>query len=174
MSAFIPTRDPQRNEQVFATPTWMLDPGLLDRFMGSGVPDLVRGRQVIALNGEHANALNYLGYTYADLGIHLDEAEMLVRRALKLRPDDGYITDSLGWVYYKQGNYAEALNWLLKAAELAPDDPTILEHVGDAYLKLGNPSQALVHYEKSLSLREDQSEREKIQSKIDALNNASP
>lgn len=128
-------------------------------------------KQVIALNAEHANALNYLGYTYADMGVNLDEAEMLVRKALELRPDDGYITDSLGWVYYKQGNYEEALKWLLKAYELAPDDPTIIEHVGDAYLKLGNKAQALVYYEKSLSLREEDRERQKIQPKIDALKN---
>ena len=99
---------------------------------------------------------------------------MLVRRALKLRPDDGYITDSLGWVFYQKGEYVEALKWLLKASELAPDDPTIIEHVGDAYLKLGNSAQALIHYEKSLSLRDDPHERQKIQTKIDALKNASP
>jgi tetratricopeptide (TPR) repeat protein len=131
-------------------------------------------KRVIELNDEHANALNYLGYTYADLGIHLDEAEALVRKALKLRPDDGYITDSLGWVYYQKGQYAEALQWLLKASELAPEDPIIHEHVGDAYLKLGEKAKALQYYQKSLSLRDEDSEREKIQPKIDALTNEQP
>ncbi len=126
-------------------------------------------KRVIAINDKHANALNYLGYTYADLGINLEEAEGLVRRALELRPDDGYITDSLGWVFYKQGDYEEALTWLLKASELAPDDPIIIEHVGDAYLKLGDKANALIYYLKSLSLRKDDSERRKIQPKIDAL-----
>ncbi|MDJ0721314.1 MAG: tetratricopeptide repeat protein [Desulfobacterales bacterium] len=126
-------------------------------------------QRVIAINGDHANALNYLGYTYADMGINLDEAEALIRRALELRPDDGYITDSLGWVFYKKGNYEEALKWLLKASELVPDDPVISEHVGDAYLKLGDKANALIYYLKSLSLRKEDSERQKIQPKIDAL-----
>jgi tetratricopeptide (TPR) repeat protein len=131
-------------------------------------------KRVIELNDEHANALNYLGYTYADLGINLDEAEALVRKALNLRPDDGYITDSLGWVYYKKGQYEEALKWLLKASELVPQDPIILEHVGDAYLKLDERTKALQYYQKSLSLRDEDSEREKIQPKIDALKNEQP
>ena len=126
-------------------------------------------KRVIEINDKHANALNYLGYTYADLGINLDEAEDLIRRALELRPDDGYITDSLGWVIYKKGNYTEALKWLLKASELAPEDPIIIEHVGDAYLKLNDKANALRYYLKSLSLREEDSERRKIQPKIDAL-----
>jgi tetratricopeptide (TPR) repeat protein len=126
-------------------------------------------QRVIEINGDHANALNYLGYTYADLGKNLDEAEALVRRALELRPDDGYITDSLGWVFYKKGNYEEALKWLLKASELVPDDPIINEHVGDAYLKLNDKANALIYYLKSLSLREEDRARRKIQTKIDAL-----
>ncbi len=131
-------------------------------------------QRVIALNDEHANALNYLGYTYAELGINLDEAEALVRRALALRPDDGYITDSLGWVFYQQGRYEEALKWLLKALALVPDDPVINEHVGDAYLKLGNQSQALEYYKKSRSLHDEDRERQKIQTKIDGLEALEP
>ena len=131
-------------------------------------------QRVIALNDEHANALNYLGYTYAELGINLDEAEALVRKALELRPDDGYITDSLGWVFYQQGRYAEALKWLLKALALVPDDPVINEHVGDAYLKLDNQTQALEYYQKSKTLHDEDSARQKIQIKIDALKTVSP
>jgi tetratricopeptide (TPR) repeat protein len=111
-------------------------------------------KQVLTLKPDHANALNYLGYTYADLGIHLDEAEKLVQKALALKPDDGYITDSLGWIYYKQGRYQEALTYLLKAAELVKEDPIILEHVGDAYRELGQNEKALEFYRKSLQLRE--------------------
>ncbi|MBL0712634.1 MAG: tetratricopeptide repeat protein, partial [Desulfosarcina sp.] len=131
-------------------------------------------KRVIELNPDHANALNYLGYTYADMGIHLDEAEALVRKALALRPDDGYITDSLGWVFYQKGQYAEALTWLLKASELELNDPIINEHVGDAYLKLNNKAKALEYYRKSLSLRTEDSEREKIRPKIDALTTNKP
>jgi tetratricopeptide (TPR) repeat protein len=119
-------------------------------------------KTVIDLDPKNANALNYLGYTYADLGIRLDEAEELVREALKYKPDDGYITDSLGWVYYQRGDYETALVHLLRAAELAPDDPVILEHVGDAYRKLDEPEKALEYYRRSLEKRDPAEDAEDV------------
>lgn len=107
-------------------------------------------KQVIALEPKNANALNYLGYTYADMGIHLDEALSLVQRALESKPDDGYILDSLGWVYYKKGLYEKSLQYMEKASALIADDPTILEHLGDVYLKLNQRKEALKAYRKSL------------------------
>ena len=107
-------------------------------------------KKTIALDPEHASALNYLGYTYADLGINLDEAEALIKKALSIKPDDGYITDSLGWVYFKKGQYAEAIEWLKKAALLTPEDPVILEHLGDAYYRVGDTEQAARYYRKAL------------------------
>ena len=124
-------------------------------------------RKVIALDPKNANALNYLGYTYADLGQNLDEAEQLIIEALKYKANDGFITDSLGWVYYKKGEYAKALEYLKKAHELVPDDPTIMEHVGDAYLKLNDKANALKYYQKALS-KKDQ-EKEDLQKKIRQL-----
>jgi Tfp pilus assembly protein PilF len=111
-------------------------------------------RKVISLDPKHANALNYLGYTYADLGRNLDEAERLIKEALKYKPNDGYITDSLGWVYYKKGEFDKALIYLKKAVELVPDDPIMLEHMGDAYLKLNDRQNALKYYKKSLEVKE--------------------
>ena len=121
-------------------------------------------RTVISLDPKHANALNYLGYTYADLGLNLDEAERLIKEALKYKPNDGYITDSLGWVYYQKGNFDKALKYLKKAIELVPDDPIMLEHVGDAYLKLEDKPNALKFYQKSLKVKEKDTEalKEKI------------
>jgi Tfp pilus assembly protein PilF len=107
-------------------------------------------KKLIQLDPKNANALNYLGYTYADLGKNLDEAERLVKEALTYKPDDGYITDSLGWVYYKKGKYDKALELLKKAASLVPEDPIILEHLGDAYLKKNNEAKALEYYKRSL------------------------
>ncbi|MEK7286149.1 MAG: tetratricopeptide repeat protein [Nitrospirota bacterium] len=92
-------------------------------------------KRALAIDGNHVMSLNYLGYTYADRGIFLDEAVSLIDRALKIRPEDGYIMDSLGWAYYKQGKTKEALSLLEKAVVLAPDDPVILEHLGEVYLK---------------------------------------
>ena len=110
-------------------------------------------RTVISLDPKHANALNYLGYTYADLRLNLDEAERLIKEALKYKPNDGYITDSLGWVYYKKGKFDIALKYLKKAIELVPDDPIMLEHLGDAYLKLDDKPNALKSYQKSLNIK---------------------
>lgn len=109
-----------------------------------------RMKQVIDLDPRHTNALNYLGYTYAEMGVHLDEAERLIQRALALKPDDGYITDSLGWVYFKKGRYQEALSVLERASRLAPEDPVILEHVGDAHRQLGQVPEAIDYYRRAL------------------------
>ncbi|MCU0590324.1 MAG: tetratricopeptide repeat protein [Desulfobacterales bacterium] len=124
-------------------------------------------RRVITLDPKNASALNYLGYTYADLGQNLDEAEQLILEALKYKPDDGFITDSLGWVYYKKGDYQKALRYLKKASEMVPEDPVILEHVGDAYLKLNDKPNALKYYQKSMSKREKEKDKdtEKIKEK---------
>ncbi len=107
-------------------------------------------KMVIQLSPDDAEALNYLGYTYADLGINLDEAETLIQTALKLKPNDGYITDSLAWVYYKRGHYRKALQLLQKAIKLVPDDPVILEHLGDVYHKLDSKEKAINCYKRSL------------------------
>jgi tetratricopeptide (TPR) repeat protein len=124
-------------------------------------------RKVISLDPKHSNALNYLGYTYADLGENLDEAERLILEALKHKPDDGYITDSLGWVYYKKGEYEKALEYLEKAIGIVPDDPIMLEHLGDAYLKLNDKTNALKFYKKSLKHKEK--DKEELEKKIREL-----
>ena len=88
-------------------------------------------REVIRLTPEHADALNYLGYTFADKGIHLDESLELVQKALSLKPDSGYITDSLGWVYYKKGEYEKAVKELERGAG-QQFDPIVV----DVFIKL--------------------------------------
>lgn len=124
-------------------------------------------QEVLRLTPDDAQALNYLGYTYADMGIKLDEAETLIQSALRIKPDDGYIADSLGWVYYKRGQYDEALQWLNKALSIQPNDPTILEHLGDLYLKLESTHKALNYYQRSLTKKE--SGREALREKIRSL-----
>lgn len=123
-------------------------------------------KAVINVDPTHAEALNYLGYTYAELGRNLDEAEDLIKKAMKHKPNDGYIVDSLGWVYYKKGLYERAIKFLEEAVSLAPDDPTILEHLGDAYMKANNPKKGLQYYKKSLEKKGEDTKalEEKIQS----------
>jgi tetratricopeptide (TPR) repeat protein len=107
-------------------------------------------QQVIVLEPENATALNYLGYTYADLGIELDLAEALIKKAMALSPNDGYITDSLGWVYYRKGDYAKAIEYLARAVDLSSHDPVVVEHLGDAYHKANMPEKALATYKQAL------------------------
>lgn len=123
-------------------------------------------KRVIALDPDNASALNYLGYTYADMSIHLDEAEALVLKAMELKPDDGFITDSVGWVYYQKGDYDKAVEYLEKAMELSDSDPIITEHLGDAYLKQNLLEQALQAYKKASSKTEDQENRFLLRQKI--------
>ena len=126
-------------------------------------------KNVIRLDPEDANALNYLGYTYADLGMNLEEAEDLIMRAMKFKPDDGYITDSLGWVYYKKGNYNKAITTLEKANTLVPNDPILLEHLGDAFFKALDNEKALEYYKRSLKNKKKNTEGLEI--KIERLKN---
>ncbi len=126
-------------------------------------------KKVLEANPENPHALNYIGYAYAEQGIKLDEAEKAILKALKLRPRDGYITDSLGWVYFKKGMYKKALDQLKKAVTLAPEDPVINEHLGDAYRKLGQIDEARKMYEKAISLNKEETEKQNLQNKIDEM-----
>ena len=121
-------------------------------------------KTVIRIDPQNARALNWLGYRYAESGENLDEAEHLIKEALKQDPDNGYIADSLGWVYFKKGLFTEALKYLEKAARLMPDDPTILEHLGDVHRKLGDNEEALSYYR--LSLSKENKDRADLEAKI--------
>ena len=124
---------------------------LLDK-TGAKDASIEQMQKVLRIDPNHADALNYIGYTYAEQGIRLDEAMALIKKALGIRPESGYIMDSLGWVYYKKGDYDKAIRHLENAVKLTPDDPTINEHLGDAYLKMKDYKNALTYYQKALSL----------------------
>lgn len=124
-------------------------------------------KHVIRIKPAHVEALNYLGYTYVELETKLDEAEDLIRQALKFKPNDGYITDSLGWLFYKQGRYKEAVSTLEKAVKLSAEDSVILEHLGDAYLKVDDSHNALKYYKMSFEKRKE--DKDPLQKKIEAV-----
>ncbi len=124
-------------------------------------------RRVLEIEPDHADALNYIGYTYAEQGIRLDEALDLIQQAMKIKPDSGYITDSLGWVYFQRGEYEKALELLVKASALQPEDPTITEHLGDAYAKNGRYEKAIEAYLKAIQL--DHDDPEALKKKIDEV-----
>ncbi len=116
-------------------------------------------KKIISIDADDASALNYLGYTYADMGIHLDQALDLVSRALKLKPEDGYITDSLGWVYFQKKEYEKAVVHLEKAAKLSNWETVIAAHLADAYVKAKRFKDALAAYEKALANADKKDEK---------------
>lgn len=125
--------------------------------------------KVLQLEPEHAEALNYIGYTWADQNRNLDEALRYIEQANALRPENGFIVDSLGWVHYRLGNYARAVKELERATLLEPDDPHIFDHLGDVYAAMNRPDKAVESYRKAISKFTDQLQRQLIQDKIDAL-----
>ena len=126
-------------------------------------------KKILTLNINHADALNFIGYSWADKNIKLDKAYEYIRKALDLKPQSGYIQDSLGWVYYRMGAFVKARDTLLKAIELEPSDPYIYDHLGDTYRALKNNKQARKYYEKALELLTDEEKINDIKKKIDAL-----
>jgi tetratricopeptide (TPR) repeat protein len=99
-------------------------------------------QRALELNPDQPYVLNYLGYTWIDKGLNLEEALEMVRKAVSLRPQDGDITDSLGWAYYRLGDYDQAVKYLERAVELRPEEPVIHDHLGDAYWKVGRKREA--------------------------------
>ncbi|MGH7820249.1 MAG: tetratricopeptide repeat protein, partial [Candidatus Binatia bacterium] len=125
--------------------------------------------KAIELNPKNAPALNYLGYTWAEMGIELDEAERLIQRALDLEPDDGFYIDSLAWVYYQRGDFDKAVETLERAVELVDDDPTVTEHLGDAYQKLGRFADAVRVYRDALAKTKEPDQVERLKGKISSV-----
>lgn len=101
-------------------------------------------------NTKNPSILNFVGYVYAEEGVHLPKAEKYVRQALKLRPEDPFIADSLGWVLFKRGDYRGAETWLRKAMKGAPEETVVLEHLADCLVKLGSLQEATELYAKAL------------------------
>ena len=112
--------------------------------------------------------LNYLGYSWVDQHMNLDESFKLLRRAVELRPNDGYIVDSLGWAHYRLGRYEEAMKELEKAIELKPSDPVINDHLGDAYWKVGRKLEAVFQWNHARDLKPEPDELPKILKKIES------
>jgi tetratricopeptide (TPR) repeat protein len=116
---------------------------------------------------EQPYVLNYLGYSWIDQGLHLDRARKMIEKAVELRPNDGYIVDSMGWALYRIGDFAGAARELERAIELRPEDPVINDHLGDAYWKVGRRAEARFQWRRSLSLEPEESLRPAIKAKID-------
>ena len=109
---------------------------------------------VIAQNPESDGTLNYLGYTMLERGDDIEEASKYILKAVRLKPNDGHVTDSLGWLYYKKGKHQKALIYLHRANRQRPNEPAILGHLGDVYFELKNKRKSRVYYQKAMKLLE--------------------
>ncbi len=116
--------------------------------------------------GDEPLVLNYLGYTWIDRGEHLERARGMVARAVELRPDDGFIRDSLGWAEYRAGDYVAAAATLERAVALQPLDPVINEHLGDAYWRVGRVREARFQWRRALSFEPEAKDIPKIEEKL--------
>jgi len=125
--------------------------------------------KVIKMKTDHAAALNYIGYTWADKGINLSKALEYINRAVKLKPENGYIRDSLGWIYFRLGRLKEARAEIEKAIKISGEDSAIYEHLGDINSQLGKHSEALEAYRKSIEFSSDSKAQAKVLKKIEAL-----
>lgn len=112
---------------------------------------------------ENAEAYNYLAYMWAEKGINLDRAYKYVTIALEQKPDSGAFIDTLGWIYYMQGEYEKAYDEIKRALELLPDDPTVLDHMGDIYFKLDDLDNAMTKWKRSFVI---DPENEEVEDKL--------
>jgi tetratricopeptide (TPR) repeat protein len=123
-------------------------------------------KKALELYPEQPHVLNYLGYSWIDQGVHLDDGMSMIKRSVEQRPDDGYIVDSLGWAYFRLGNYDEAVKNLERAVELKPVDPTINDHLGDVYWKVDRMLEAKFQWSHARDLKPDADDLKTIEDKL--------
>ena len=123
-------------------------------------------KKALELSPDQPLVLNYLGYSWVDMGMNLTEAMAMIRKAVELRPNDGYIVDSLGWAHYRLGDYASAVTELERAVSLRPEDPVINDHLGDAYWQQDRPLEAQFQWRHARDFGAEEPELELILKKI--------
>lgn len=121
----------------------------------------------LAISPNEPSVLNYLGYSWIDRGMRVEEAKGLIQKAVEQRPEDGFIIDSLGWVNYLTGDYAEAVRLLEKAVRIEPDDVTINHHLGDAYWRVGRHIEARFQWQHAIDSKPEPEELAELRTKMD-------
>lgn len=123
-------------------------------------------REAVALRPENPTLLNYLGYSWVDRGVNLQDGLQLIRRAVILSPRSGHFVDSLGWAYYRLGEFETAIDYLERAVELLPSDPILNDHLGDAYWQVGRRIEAVYQWRRALRLDPAEADRKRIEDKL--------
>jgi len=124
-------------------------------------------RVALNLNPGQPQVLNYLGYSFVEKGINLDEALEMIEQAVAANPDSGYIVDSLGWVQFRLGQYSDAVGNLERATELEPVDPIVNDHLGDAYWAVGRKIEAEFQWKRALSFDPEEEDATRIRRKLE-------
>jgi tetratricopeptide (TPR) repeat protein len=124
-------------------------------------------RKALELRPEQPQVLNYLGYSFVEMGENMEEALDLIERAVAAEPNSGYIVDSLGWVLFRMGQFDEAVVHLERAAELLPVDPIVNDHLGDAFWAVGRKLEAEFQWKRALSFDPEDKDAERIRRKLD-------
>jgi tetratricopeptide (TPR) repeat protein len=119
-------------------------------------------RKALELSPDQPSVLNYLGYSYVEQKKNLDEALGMIERAVAARPFDGYIRDSLGWVFYRLGRYDEAVEEMERAVELMPTDPVLNDHLGDVYWAVDRKREARFQWSRALSFITDETDPDEL------------
>ena len=123
-------------------------------------------RKALQLSPDEPLVLNYLGYTWIDQNRNLQQGLSLIEKAVRQKPDDGYIVDSLGWAQFRMGRYKDAVKYLERAVELRPEDPVLNDHLGDGYWRVGREREARFQWEQALTLSPEAEDAEKIKRKL--------
>lgn len=123
-------------------------------------------KRALVLQPNNATVLNYLGYSWIDRGINLDEGLELIQRAVQIEPNSGHIVDSLGWAYFKLGDFDLAITYLERAVDLMPGDPILNDHLGDAYWRVGRYMEAGFQWRRALKLEPAADDRKRIETKL--------
>jgi Flp pilus assembly protein TadD len=124
-------------------------------------------RKSLELAPDQPLVLNYLGYSWIEQGSNVDEAFRMLRRAVEQSPTDGYIVDSLGWAYYRLGQYESALQLMERAVQLKAADPTVNDHLGDVYWRLGRKLEATFQWNHARDLKPEPEDLPRILEKIE-------
>lgn len=123
-------------------------------------------QRALALMPDQPDVLNYLAYGWLERGRHVAEARSMIEKAVKARPDDAQIVDSMGWALYLSGDYEGAAEYLEKAVELLPGDATVNDHLGDVYWRLGHKTEARYQWERSLGCSPDTKMADSLHKKL--------
>ncbi len=123
-------------------------------------------KKALELQPDQPTVLNYLGYSWIDRSMNLEEGMAMLKRAVQQNPNDGYTIDSVGWAYYRMGQYDDAVSWVQRAVAKKPSDPVLNDHLGDVYWKVGRKLEAYFQWRQAKDLKPEPDDLARIEQKL--------